>query len=601
MSFSLSSTGRSTAPQPAGPLALSRTVTPLLIAFALAVAFVLASLYFDREQSYAPVIVRFIDPDDAMRLAHVRSLLAGGSWFDPVIASIGDGGLSSHWSRLLDLPIAGLILAAGLFLDAARAEQFALLLWPKLVLLGFMVLFLRQAIRETGVEAALALTLMLWLSLFALIQFQLARIDHHNVQNACAALAIVLATSPLATARSAFAAGLFAGLGLAIGYEALPAIGLLAMALAASSPIDDRRRAIAEGFAAGLALALAAALVMTVRPSDWLTVPCDALGANVVAGTIVGAGGLFAAGRLRASWMVRLSALGAAGVAAAAVFVAVEPACLAGPFAKFDPAQGPLWLDHVVEARSLFRFGETKAALAAAAGLSMLLCLAAQAAIAWRARSTEEIIRFALLALLTALGFRYLKMIPYAQLVGLYCLARASFVLPMPGKQLTPRAAAMLAVLLATPIPLMVAFSGILPADRKEEAEDGMRACSSERDFGALASLPSARILPQPDLGGYLALLGQHRTMIGNYHRLDREIVHAVRIFAARPDEAKAMLDAWRIDIVAHCAGQRIYARQTGVDSLARAIERGEGLPDYLIPIDLGVDSGVRAWRVARP
>ena len=569
------------------------------IPLALAAVFVVASLYLDRPQSYAPSIVRFLDSDDALRLAQVRTLLAGGGWFDPVIPSIGDGeGLHSHWSRLVDLPIAGLILAARLFFDGPAAEQFALLVWPKLVLFVFMAAFLRQMIRETSLEAALALAVMLWLSLFSLIQFQLTRIDHHNVQNACAALAIVMATSPLASARSAFASGLVAGLGLAIGYEALPAIGLLAALLAACSLIDAKRRQVAECFAAGLALALATALVLTVHPSQWRLVACDALGLNVVAGAAIGAAGLFAAGFCagRRSW--HIAALLATGGAAAAGFAAVDPVCLAGPFARIDPAMGPLWLNHVQEARPLRELADTQPAMAFALAASMLACLAAQAAMAAQKRTASDIMRLTLLILLTIIGFRYIKLIPYAQLLGFFCLARAAFKLRWPYSQITPRAAAMLAALLATPIPLMLMAATMLPAD-KMEADNG-RSCDSEKDFAALTALPSARILPQPDLGGVLSLLTHHHVLIGNYHRLDREIAKAAAIFASPVHDARTLLDDWNIDIIAHCAGQRIYARRTGEGSLARAIETEENVPGYLQPIDMGAGSGVKAWRVMR-
>ena len=573
---------------------------PGLIATAMAVAFVFATLYFDRDQTLSSTVIRFLDPDDALRLAQVRSLMAGGNWFDPVIASIGDGGLHSHWSRLLDLPIAGLILAAGQFVDQARAEQIALILWPKLVLLAFMVPLLRLIIRETGVEAAAALLPMLWLSIFALVNFQLTRIDHHNVQNACAVLAIILATSPLASPRSAFAAGLIAGLGLAIGYEALPAMGLLAALMAACSLLADDRRRLGEGFAAGLALALAGTFVATVRPTDWLSVPCDALGLNVVAGAVIGAIGLFAAGRLAGAWTLRLASLAVVGVTAAAAFVAIEPVCLGGPFAKVDPAQWPLWMAHVNEAKSLFQLGETKASLAVGLGLSMLICLAAQIMVTWRSRSLNDILRLVMLLAISAVGFRYVKMLPYSQYLGLYCLARAAFVLPMPHRQLTPRSAAMLAILFTTPVPLMLLASAVLPAEKSESAAEDL-VCAAQKDYGALASMPPARILPQPDLGGYLALFSQHQSMIGNYHRLDSEIMRASKIFAAPMADARAMLDAWKIDLVVHCQGRKLYGRQNAEGSLGLAIERGVGVPDYLVPIDLGVAGSVKAWRVARP
>ncbi|MCA3562900.1 MAG: hypothetical protein IOC90_04215 [Methylocystis sp.] len=559
-----------------------------------------ASLLFDRPQSWAPSIVRFLDTDDALRLAQVRTLLAGGGWFEPIIASMGDGeGLHSHWSRLLDLPIAGLILAARVFFDGPAAEQFALLVWPKLVLFVFTAAFFRQMIRETSVEAALALAAMLWLSLVSLVQFQLTRIDHHNVQNACAALAIVLATSPLASARSAFAAGLIAGLGLAIGYEALPAMGLLAALLAICSLIDPRRRQVAQAFAVGLALALAAALILTVPPSKWRPVACDALGLNVVMVAVIGAAGLFAAGLCAGRRRWHIAALLATGGAAAAGFAAVDPVCLAGPFARIDPAMGPLWLNHVREARPLLELADTQPAMAFALAASMLACLAAQAAMAAQKRTASDIMRLTLLILLTIIGFRYIKFISYAQLLGFFCLARAAFELRWPYPQITPRAAAMLATLLATPIPLMLAASNVTRAETKEA--DAGPGCSAEKDFAALAALPSARILPQPNLGGVLSLLTHHQVMIGNYHRLDREIAKAAAIFASPVQDARTLLDDWKIDIVAYCAGQRFYALGADNNSFARAIESGEGIPAYLQPIDMGAGSGVKAWRVVRP
>src|SRR4029453_8251528 len=52
------------------------------------------------------------DPDDAVRLISVRELLAGAPWFDTTLPRIGaPEPLFSHWSRLIDLPLAGLIRA----------------------------------------------------------------------------------------------------------------------------------------------------------------------------------------------------------------------------------------------------------------------------------------------------------------------------------------------------------------------------------------------------------------------------------------------------------------------------------------------------------
>ena len=59
------------------------------------------------------------DTDDAVRLVTVRELIGGAPWFDTTLPRIGaPEPLVSHWSRLIDLPLAALI---GTPYAAARA------------------------------------------------------------------------------------------------------------------------------------------------------------------------------------------------------------------------------------------------------------------------------------------------------------------------------------------------------------------------------------------------------------------------------------------------------------------------------------------------
>ena len=59
--------------------------------------------------------LEFPDPDDALRLAQVRDLIAGQSWFDLHQYRIDplNGGVLMHWSRIVDVPLAALILLLG--------------------------------------------------------------------------------------------------------------------------------------------------------------------------------------------------------------------------------------------------------------------------------------------------------------------------------------------------------------------------------------------------------------------------------------------------------------------------------------------------------
>src|SRR5260370_41534286 len=48
--------------------------------------------------------------DDAMRLVEVRDLIAGQAWFDLAQHRLDPPGVSMHWSRAIDAPLAALIL-----------------------------------------------------------------------------------------------------------------------------------------------------------------------------------------------------------------------------------------------------------------------------------------------------------------------------------------------------------------------------------------------------------------------------------------------------------------------------------------------------------
>ena len=75
--------------------------------------------------------INSLSTDDAMRLVEVRDLLAGQSWFDMTQYRLDPpGGVASHWSRLIDLPLALIIKSTSLFASTAFAEKFALIVWP---------------------------------------------------------------------------------------------------------------------------------------------------------------------------------------------------------------------------------------------------------------------------------------------------------------------------------------------------------------------------------------------------------------------------------------------------------------------------------------
>jgi hypothetical protein len=75
------------------------------------------------------------DTDDNMRLAQVRALLNGQGWYDLRQYRLSPpAGFDIHWSRIVDLPIAALILLLRPFLGVAEAERLACGIAPLLPL-----------------------------------------------------------------------------------------------------------------------------------------------------------------------------------------------------------------------------------------------------------------------------------------------------------------------------------------------------------------------------------------------------------------------------------------------------------------------------------
>ena len=84
------------------------------------------------------------DTDDNMRMMQVRGLLHGQGWFDLRQHRMNPPfGANIHWSRLVDLPIAGLILGLRPLLGGPAAERWAVAIAP---LLPYLLLLFSRAL-----------------------------------------------------------------------------------------------------------------------------------------------------------------------------------------------------------------------------------------------------------------------------------------------------------------------------------------------------------------------------------------------------------------------------------------------------------------------
>src|SRR5579859_2515278 len=226
-----------------------------------------------------------LSTDDAMRLAEVRDLIGGQGWFDLFQHRMDPpGGTSMHWSRLIDAPLAALILLLKPLVGMHSAEAVTLYLWPALLFAVALVLVAAIARRMTNsLIPVIPAVVLAVLCLPALVHFRPGAIDHHNAQIDLLLAMILLAAQLERSAVKAALCGLTGSLSLAIGIEMLPAIGAVGVAVFGLFVWRGAEVARQAGaFGAGLAassLLLAPALLPS---SSWTAQACDAFGAPVV-------------------------------------------------------------------------------------------------------------------------------------------------------------------------------------------------------------------------------------------------------------------------------------------------------------------------------
>jgi hypothetical protein len=233
--------------------------------------------------------------DDAMRLVEVNDLIAGQGWFDLTQHRLDPPGSLMHWSRVIDAPLAALILTLRPLLGKAGAEAITLILWPTLLFGAALILVaaiakrMSEGVNQRAVQLA-AVTLAA-LSVPALIHFRTGAIDHHDFQIMLLLCFLFLTLGIERSCVDAGLAGFSATVSLAVGLEMLPAIATASVAVLGL--LIWRGNAVSRqvgAFGAALtssSLLLAALLV----PAHSLGQPvCDAFGGPVL--LLIAGGGL---------------------------------------------------------------------------------------------------------------------------------------------------------------------------------------------------------------------------------------------------------------------------------------------------------------------
>jgi hypothetical protein len=552
------------------------------------------------------------DTDDNMRLMQVRALLAGQGWYDLTNYRLDPalGGFNIHWSRLVDLPIAGLILLLQPFIGTAQAEKWACGIAPMLPLAVTMIgvaLTVRRLIAPQAWPVALVVLVLACTS--TIMMYAPMRIDHHGWQLACLAMTVAGLADPR-RARGGATVGISSAVSLTIGLEMLPYCAMAGAIIALRWVWDagDARRmqvygiTLAGGSAIGFAL-FASNANQAMR--------CDALTPVWLSVTVVAGGLLFVLSRLNpANRWVRLGLGVAAGAVIAGGFAWMFPQCLGRPEGVSEELQ-QVWLNNVREARPIYRHAlDTAFPIAALPVIGIIGALAAT----WRWRGSEKVAGWAAIALFTAFAGAMLlwqvRAGPAAQLLGVAgSTALVWIIVPWCLRQ------KWMVVRVIGPVAAFLILSGLfagyviqyLPKEDKPAAKGTARVNNANAMCARMTSMRMLdKALPTPsilfthvDLGPRLIVMTRHSAIAGPYHRNERAILDVHHAFTGTAAQFRPIAKAHGAQYVLTCpnlAETTVY-RARSPQGFYTMLKPGKA-PGWLEPVTLPEGAPYRLWKI---
>lgn len=557
-----------------------------------------------------------MDSDAVMRLAQIKDLLAGQALFDLTQHRMNAPfGMEMHWSRLIDLPIAGLMVLGNFLFGPAYGEAFALTVWPLLVLLPALII-IGFVSREIGGMDAVLPCLVFAMSSPRNFAFLPGQIDHHNVQIAlCLALALCVVFSQR-TPKLAAAAGVIVAVTLSIGLESIAYVLICTAWYPALWILRGHERAPHMAyFSLGL---LAATVLLTggwVVPVSGLQAHCDVFSFAYAPALVVGAGGLYVLAKTDSSKdrrSTRLAASAALGAACILSIAAIAPECLKGPYASLTPELREIWFDRVAETQgiqSMFKH-DIKSALALYPYLAIAIACGAWAIWHMARKKLPQVEGLVFLFALLVTGF-------LLGLVQMRALSTAAFfaipvfavfagliraIINTNGQSPGNLSALIFAWILGTNATWVI-LSGVAGASAEDARMAGSsQGCGLPHEIATLNQFPPGVVVNGVDLGPWIVAYTQHGAVSGHYHRNEKGILDAHRALTSEPDQARKLIDARGGKYVTWCApgpGGKVL-KEANPKGLVAQVESG-AVPTWLVPLNDKTKTGLRLFRVSPP
>ena len=548
------------------------------------------------------------DTDDNIRYVQVKDWLAGQGWYDLRQYRLDPpGGANIHWSRIVDIPLAALMLFFRAFVDQGMADRLACGIAPLLPLLLLMLSLGFIGRRLAGPHGWILAVAAPFAAQMGLGMYAPMRIDHHGWQLALALtmLAGVIDGNRL---RGGVMAGVSSALSIAIGMEMIVYLAAGGALIALRWVFRPGAEARMLAYALSLAGATSLFYLLFASYANRAMV-CDALSPIWVAVFgAAGAGMVLLALLPWRGWMPRLAAGLVVGGAVALFFWLNWPQCLS-PY-QISPELQRLWLANIREAKPITAQAQSLVvpllAIPAAGLLGLLWAL-------WDARRDgERLWAWATVGLMmlfsTALLFWQLRAGPAAQLLVIPPAAWAAHRLVAAVLTGTRRAR----VAAAIGVALLAAIAFVYPlypqalkaypqvtghkpkpwrpsaVARNDAIKKANGRCRTQPALAVLDQLPAATIFTMVDLGPRILATTHHSALAGPYHRNGATILDVHHAFDGKPETFRAIAAKHHATYLLVCPnfpeGTIYQARSPG--GFYADLMRGRR-PDWLVPVEL--------------
>jgi hypothetical protein len=509
--------------------------------------------------------MRLGDPDDALRLVQVRDLLAGQGWHDFSQYRIdpANGGGQIHWSRFIDVQIAGLILLLSTVLSTGEAERWAVALYPLLLIFPLLLLF-QRVLSRLGDRMFVAAGLCVAASSFGFLHYFIPlRIDHHNWQLLLSLAMLWLALGPASWARG-FAAAFIISMHVEISLEGLPYLVIFGALFAYDwlrNPVSASRL---KGFATGLALFPWLWILVLRGPDAVFGLYCDAFSRPYLVGAT--ATGLILTllmgyARLSATIGGRIGALLVSGIVGGAAFVMAGPECLAGPFGNLSPLVREFWYEGIGEGHPVWErpwHTAVNIMLPILFGLlGLIWTWRREVASAPISANTDNWYRLVLAALAsTMLSILVLRASAVTQafvvpgyifaVLGLFRWGRSfsSALLRIPATALA---------IVALPLSVSAAAFAVTSQFVSDEESEMPADCITPAAIARLGSLPTSTIFTTLDVAPAILVGSDHSVIATGHHRNNQAMHRVLAAFLATPAGAEKIVRKSGADYVVIC------------------------------------------------